>query len=33
VHGVGGIRQTEMHADEPFVLEASALKVEVAIGS
>jgi hypothetical protein len=32
VHGAGGVRQTEMHTAELFVLEPSALKSEVAIG-
>jgi hypothetical protein len=29
---VDGVRQTEMHTTEPFVLEPSASQVEVAIG-
>jgi hypothetical protein len=32
VHGACGVRQTEMHAAEPFVPELSASEVEVAIG-
>jgi hypothetical protein len=32
VHGVGGVRQTEMHTAEPFVPEPSASEVEVAVG-
>jgi hypothetical protein len=31
VHGVGGVRQTEMHTAEPFVPEHSASQFEVAI--
>jgi hypothetical protein len=31
-HGVGGVRQTEMHTGEPFVPEPSASEVAVAIG-
>jgi hypothetical protein len=31
-HGVGGVRQTEMRTDEPFVPESSASEIEVAIG-
>jgi hypothetical protein len=30
VHGVGCVRQTEMHTAEPFVLEPSASEVEFA---
>jgi hypothetical protein len=32
IHGVGGVRHTEMHTAELFVPEPSALEVEVAIG-
>jgi hypothetical protein len=32
VHGTGGVRQTEMHAEKPFVTEPSVSEVEVAIG-
>jgi hypothetical protein len=32
VHGVGGVRQTEIRIAEPFVPEPSASEVEVAIG-
>jgi hypothetical protein len=32
VHGAGGVRQTEMHTDEPFVPEPRASEVEDAIG-
>jgi hypothetical protein len=32
VHEAGGVRQTEIHTAEPFVSEASASEVEVAIG-
>jgi hypothetical protein len=32
VHGVGGVRQTEMHTAEPFVPDPSSSEVEVAIG-
>jgi hypothetical protein len=32
VHGVGGVRQTEMHTAEPFVPQPSVSEVEVAIG-
>jgi hypothetical protein len=32
VHGVGGVRQTEMYTAEPFVPEPSALEVEFAVG-
>jgi hypothetical protein len=32
VHGVGGVRQTEMHTAEPFLPESSASEAEVAIG-
>jgi hypothetical protein len=32
VHVAGGVRQTEMHAAEPFVPEPSASEVEVPIG-
>jgi hypothetical protein len=32
VHGAGGVRQTEMHAAEPFVPEPSASEFEVPIG-
>jgi hypothetical protein len=32
VHGVGGVRQTEMHTAEPFVPEPSASEFEVAVG-
>jgi hypothetical protein len=32
IHGVGGVRQTEMHTAEPFVPEPSASEIEVAIG-
>jgi hypothetical protein len=32
VHGVGGVRQTEMHTAEPFVPEPSTSEVQVAIG-
>jgi hypothetical protein len=32
VHGAGGVRQTEIHTAEPFVPEAIASEVEVAIG-
>jgi hypothetical protein len=32
VHGVGGVRQTEVRTAEPFVPEPSAYEVEVAIG-
>jgi hypothetical protein len=32
VHGVGGVRQTEIHTAEPFVPEPSASEIEVAIG-
>jgi hypothetical protein len=32
VHGVGGVRQPEIHTAEPFVPEPSASEVEVAIG-
>jgi hypothetical protein len=32
VHGVGGVRQTEIHTAERFVPEPSASEVEVAIG-
>jgi hypothetical protein len=32
IHGVGGVRQTEMHTTEPFVPEPSSSEVEVAIG-
>jgi hypothetical protein len=32
VHGVGGVRQTEMHTAEPFVPKPSASEVEAAIG-
>jgi hypothetical protein len=32
VHGAGGVRQTEMHTAEPFVLQPSSSEVEVAIG-
>jgi hypothetical protein len=32
VHGAGDVRQTEMHAAEPFVPEPSASEVEVAVG-
>jgi hypothetical protein len=32
LHGAGGVRQTEMHTAEPFVLEPSVSKVEVAFG-
>jgi hypothetical protein len=31
IHGAGGVRQTEMHTAEPFVLEPSASKAEAAI--
>jgi hypothetical protein len=31
VHGVGGVRQTEIHTDEPFVPQPSASEVEVAV--
>jgi hypothetical protein len=31
VHGVGGVRQTEMHTVEPFVPDPCASEVEVAI--
>jgi hypothetical protein len=31
-HGAGGVRQTEMHAAEPFVPETRDSEVEVAIG-
>jgi hypothetical protein len=32
VHGVGGVRESEMHTAEPFVPEPSASEAEVAIG-
>jgi hypothetical protein len=32
VHGVGGVRETEMHTAKPYVPEPSASEVEVAIG-
>jgi hypothetical protein len=32
VHGKGGVRQTEMHAAQPFVPGPSASEVEVPIG-
>jgi hypothetical protein len=32
VHGAGGVRQTEMHTAQPFVLEPSASEAEAAIG-
>jgi hypothetical protein len=32
IHGVGGVKQTEMHTAEPFVPEHSASEVKVAIG-
>jgi hypothetical protein len=32
VHGVDGVRQTEMHTAEPFVPEPSASEVQVPIG-
>jgi hypothetical protein len=32
VHEAGGVRQTEMHTDEPFVPEPSVSEVEVAMG-
>jgi hypothetical protein len=32
VQGAGGVRQTEMHATEPYVPEVSTSEVEVAIG-
>jgi hypothetical protein len=32
VHGVGGVRQTEIHTAEPFVPESSASEAELAIG-
>jgi hypothetical protein len=32
VHGLGGVRQTEIHTAEPFVPEPSASEVEAAIG-
>jgi hypothetical protein len=32
VHGVGGVRQTEMHTAEPFVPKPSAYEAKVAIG-
>jgi hypothetical protein len=31
VQGAGGIRQTEIHAAEPFVAKPSAAKVEIAV--
>jgi hypothetical protein len=31
-HGVGGVRETEIHTAEPFVPESCASEVEVAIG-
>jgi hypothetical protein len=31
VHGVSGVRQTEIHTAEPLVPEPSALEVELAI--
>jgi hypothetical protein len=33
VHGAGGVRQTEIHTAEPFVLEPSTSEVKVAIGN
>jgi hypothetical protein len=33
IHGVGGVRKTEMHATEPLVPESSASEDEVAIGN
>jgi hypothetical protein len=32
IHGVGGVRQTEMHTAQPSVKKASGSEVEVAIG-
>jgi hypothetical protein len=32
VHGVGGVRQIEMHTAKPFMPEPSASEVEVVIG-
>jgi hypothetical protein len=32
VHRAGGVRQTEMHTAKPFVPEATASEVEVAVG-
>jgi hypothetical protein len=32
VHGMGVVRQTEMHTAEPFVPESSACDVQIAIG-
>jgi hypothetical protein len=32
VHGVDGVRQTEIHTAEPFMPEPSASEVEVVIG-
>jgi hypothetical protein len=32
VHGVRGVRQTEMHTAQPFVPQPSASEVKVAIG-
>jgi hypothetical protein len=32
VHGVGGVRQTEMHTAEPLVPQPSSSEIEVAIG-
>jgi hypothetical protein len=32
MHGVGGVRQTEMHTAEPFVPEPVVSEVEVAVG-
>jgi hypothetical protein len=33
VHGAGGVRQTELHTAEPFVLQPCKSEVEVAIGN
>jgi hypothetical protein len=32
VHGVGGVKQTEMHTTKPFVPEPSASEVQDAVG-
>jgi hypothetical protein len=32
IHGVGGVRQTEMHTAEPYLPDPNASEAEVAIG-